>query len=526
MTQDCWENFGKTFTDSKENLFVKLLRRGNKSVFNKIVSITCKLLLLYVFVFTSASLQVDGSDLSSPKTTDDVGEEAIPEDNFGDDEVDSCRDDTSGIWPIIWELSGQGVYRAIHPIFMSPDDVYVLAFDLSKGLFDKPRGNNNDSGSVTDPNGEDSNLDHIMRWMDMVHSLKYVANGETLPPVILVGTHSDCVEDPDSIMEGLLDRFCKNTLLGDHVAGHVVLNNTRSGKAPDQEDTQIVNLRRQILEMASKMPHTKKEIPLRWLYIESKIQEKAKNGVQYIFKKNFTKEIVEKCCKLQDVNDIEQILHFLHDRGSIIYHEDASDQDGLVILDPQWLVNSLCEIITSLPNGEEKISNRNHRKQLLEDGILAQQLLVHSCTERGLDEIKKPLVSLMKKFNLLFPCASKEKQPMYLVPCMLKTKPGEYEATPSTNGSSTSLPVYLTFKTEFVSKGLFSRLVTLIGAWAATKSLCKQPQIYANEARFILDGKNFLGLLCFKSVIKLQVWSEDNTDPLCDDPGFCSEIYW
>ena len=498
-----------------------MLRRGNKSVFSKIVSTTCKLLLLFVFVFTSVSLQVDGNNLPSPKTTDEVGGEAIPEDYFGDDEVDSCRDDTSGIWPIIWELSGKGVYRAIHPIFMSPDAVYVLVFDLSKGLFDKPRGNSNDSGSVTD-----STLDHIMRWMDMVHSLKYVTNGETLPPVILVGTHADCVEDPDSIMQGLLDRFCKNTLLCNHVVGHVVLDNTGSGKAPDQEDTQIVDLRRQILEMASKLPHTKKEIPLRWLYIESKIQEKSKDGVQYIFKQNFTKEIVEKDCKHQDVNDIEQILHFLHDRGSIIYHEGATNQDGLVILDPQWLVNSLCKIITSLPNGEKKITNRNHRQQLLEEGILAEQLLVHACTERGLDEIKKPLVSLMKKFNLLFPCASNEKQPMYLVPCMLKTKPGEYEVTPSTNGSSTSLPVYLTFKTDFVRTGLFSRLVTLIGVWAATKSSCKQPQIYANEARFILDGKNFLGLLCFNSVIKLQVWSEDNIDPLCDDPGFYSEIYW
>ena len=382
------------------------------------------------------STQVDGIILPS-QTTDEVDEEAIPEDivslvedNLGDDEVDSSGDDSNRIWPIIWELSGQGVYRAIHPIFMSPDAVYVLAFDLSKDLFDKPRRNSGDNGSVTDPNSEDSNLDHIMRWIDMVHSLKRSADGETLPPVILVGTHADCVkEDPESIMERLLDRFCENPMLGDHVAGHVVLDNTRSGKALDQEDPQIVNLRRQILKMASKMPHTEKEIPLKWLYIESKIEEKAQSGEKYISKRFLTEEISQNVCQIQDVNDVEQILHFLHDRGSIIYHEDANNQDGLVILDPQWFINSLCKIITLLPNGEGKIAIRNHRKQLREKGILTQELLDHSCRELGLDEIEQPLVSLMKKFNLLFPCPVKENHPMYLVPCMLKTKTEEKKSS-------------------------------------------------------------------------------------------------
>ena len=36
------------------------------------------------------------------------------------------------IWPVIWDFAGQDIYHAIHPIFMSPDDIYLLAFDLTK----------------------------------------------------------------------------------------------------------------------------------------------------------------------------------------------------------------------------------------------------------------------------------------------------------------------------------------------------------------------------------------------------------
>lgn len=453
---------------------------------------------------------------------DDIS--SLVEENFGDDEVDNCKDnDSDGIWPVIWDFAGQAVYRAIHPIFMCPEAVYVLAFDLSKNLFDKAGGNTGNNPSVPNPDSEDSNLDHIMRWMDMVHSLKHSAESETLPPVILVGTHADSVkEDPDRIMDCLLDRFCKNRLLGEHIAGSVAVDNTRAGKTLGQEDPGIVRLRRQILEVANKLPHTKKEVPLQWLYIESKIQHEAQCGVKYIPKLSFKGEIVEKFCKIQ-VDDVEAILNFLHDRGTIIYHENANDSNGLVVLDPQWLVNVLCKIITVVPSREEKINIRSHRKKLKEKGILAKELLDHACREQGLEQVEQSLLFLMEKFNLLFRCPSIDNEEIYLVPCMLTARPGK-EIIPTAVDTSSS-PMYVTFKTEYVPIGLFSRLVVLFGVWASTKSSCEQQQIFANAARFVLDGKNFLGLVCFKSVIKLLVWSQDKLDPFCNDSGFHSEVY-
>lgn len=438
-----------------------------------------------------------------------------------EDEVDGARSNSPEIELVVWELSGQGAYRAIHPMFMTPDAVYVLVFDLSKGLFDQATAKDNENGSATNSENEDSNLDCIMRWMDILNSMRYSAADEILPPVLLVGTHADCVNgNPRSIMDALLDRFRKIEL-GDQIKGNVVLDNTLN--VPGQEDPQVAKLRRRILDEANKLPHAMKKIPRKWFDIERKIQKEAKRGIKYYTTKEvFTKKV----CQTQDLNEIDQILLFLCDRRSIIYHENASKEDGLVVLDPQWLVGRLCKLLSLPPEEEDKIEFRNLRKELRETGILHQKLLHRTCTEWEVKDIEEALVSLMKHYNLLFHCPRKEKNPIYLVPCMIKRATGENEVIPSKNGSSTSPPIYLIFGTKFVPIGLFSRLAMLIGAWAAKKSSFEQLQINADTACFILDGVNFLELKCFKSVIQVQVWSEDSTDPQYSDPGLYSEIYW
>ncbi|KAJ7369730.1 hypothetical protein OS493_036761 [Desmophyllum pertusum] len=43
-------------------------------------------------------------------------------------------DNDDGIWPVIWDFAGQAIFRAIHPIFVSREAIYVLVIDLTKEL--------------------------------------------------------------------------------------------------------------------------------------------------------------------------------------------------------------------------------------------------------------------------------------------------------------------------------------------------------------------------------------------------------
>lgn len=470
-----------------------------------------------------------------------------------------------GVWPVIWDLAGQAVYRAIHPIFMSPEAVYVLVFDLTKDLSTtsqcKVKGEGCEEVEIAAPDSSDTNLDHIMRWMDLVHSLRHSENGETLPPVVLVGTHADCVGDNRMIaLKKFLSRNAR--VFSKRIAQTLTVDNTRGGQLPSQEDRQIVRLRKEILTLADTMPHTKIEVPLKWLEVENKVYDLSKQGEKYTTRQKFKLEIfdhedcvVDAYCnnvdddvcvdhddsiydddyvdsdvddeegmmeEKEDEDDVEHLLNFLHDRGTIVYHDRANNPDGLVVLDPQWLIDVLCKIITVKEQDEESLQILSLRQDLLDKGVLHGQLLDHVCTNLKLDPIKDSLLFIMKKFNLLCECKNKEGKSVHLVPCMLTTKPADDLMGPVFQGSA---PVFITFDTNYVPAGLFSRLLVLFGEWAASRTSCEQQQFFANAARFFVGKVTCLGFVCCKTVIKIHVWTMDNSNPVEVEPELCSEVY-
>lgn len=511
----------------------------------------------------------------------------------------------NGVWPVIWDLAGQAVYRAIHPIFMSPEAVYVLVFDLTKNLCApaqcKVKSEGQEEVEIAAPDSGDTNLDHIMRWLDLVHSLRNSERSEKLPPVLIVGSHSDCA---DSKRMDILKKFLSRNarVFSEHIVQTLTVDNTRAGQPLSEEDLQIVKLREEILSVADTLPHTKIEVPLKWLEVENRVFDLSKRGEKYMTRRRFKTEVAylegngscfsdgvhssdNSVCHVDDSNyctddeddndddnddegdnddddvddgcddeddpenndnesnflsddadadeewdiegevdeddDFEHLLHFLHDRGTIVYHNRVSNPDGLVVLDPQWLIDVLCKIITVKQQGKENLYILSLRQDLQEKGILHSQLLDHACKNLDLFDIKDSLLFIMKRFNLLFECKDKLKNPIYLVPCMLTTKPVEDLMGPILEGYA---PVYITFNTNYVPAGLFSRLLVLFGEWAASKTSCEQQQLFANGARFFVGNITCLGFASSKSVIKMHIWAMDNSNPIESEPEVSSEV--
>ena len=192
----------------------------------------------------NSSLLVSGDeDLGNQKKPFSVPDEIaiILEEHLAKNEDDT----NEKIWPTIWDFAGQDIYRAIHPIFMSSDDIYLLVFDLTKRLSEKAECRVNVGHkelTATARDGEDTNLDHLLRWMDLIHSLKKdsQSDGLSYPPVILVGTHADCVDDPRKQINSLAEGKCSDVFDEDtylpHIADYLPIDNTKSGKSTDQEE--------------------------------------------------------------------------------------------------------------------------------------------------------------------------------------------------------------------------------------------------------------------------------------------------
>ena len=451
----------------------------------------------------------------------------LVEEKLKTNEVD--QDDK--IWPVIWDFAGQDIYRAIHPIFMSSEDIYLLVCDLSKNLTDLAECRVNldhKEYTVRARDSDDTNLDHILRWMDLIHSLKKCYQHEDSaseflhPPVIVVGTHADRV-DPSKELESL-ETKCSRVLkvFAEHIVKCLTVDNTKAGKSRDQE--KIITLRKEVLDLADKIPHTKREIPLQWHRVEKEISKPVWQEKKYLQRRSFREDVVSLYCKFDYEGDFDELLHFLHARGTIIYHEHTGDKDGLVVLDPQWLINILCEIIKVKSHDGEAMSLLQDRMHLQEKGILRRRLLDHACRNQNLDPIKDSLISLMEKFNLI--ChwqAKKTEDSLILVPCMLTTKGEEGNAVEEMT-SNCPAPVYLTFdKTNYVPAGLFCRLVVLFGKWLSAPQCEHEYRLYANEARFALDKKgHWLLLVCYKTVIKLHI--SGPVDALLSN--HCKKVLW
>ena len=382
---------------------------------------------------------------------------------------------------------------------------------------------------IQSPDSNDTNLDHIMRWMDLVHSYKHVDNSEILPPVILVGTHADLlVGDPSVKMkcvEDVKEKICDSTRdFSEHIGKTFAVNNTLAGKELDEEDPQIVSLREEILKVGDVMPHTKMEVPLRWLQVEDKVYDIVSKGTNYITRQDFKENICDEICQFEIESDFEVLLNFLHDRGTVVYHGCANDPGSLVVLNPKWLVDVLCQIITVEKQNEEKTHIRNLRKDLGKRGILHPGLLDDACERLKLADIKKALLAIMKKFNLLCEYTCKGGYSIYLVPCMLTSKADEELL--STFGNQDPAPAYITFNTQYVPGGLFSRLVVLFVEFAERRIACDQPKLCANFARFFIGDFTGLDFVCYKRVIKVRVWDHDNANlnPVEKEPDVCSEV--
>ena len=466
----------------------------------------------------NSSLLVSEDDLEYQKKSFGVPDEIaiILEEHLEKNEGDT----NEKIWPTIWDFAGQDIYRAIHPIFMSSDDIYLLVFDLTKRLSEKAECRVNVGHkelTATARDGEDTNLDHLLRWMDLIHSLKKdsQSDGLSYPPVILVGTHADCVDDPRQAIESVVEEKCSGvfdeyTYLP-HIADYLPIDNTKSGKSTDQEE--ITGLRKKILELADKMPHTKRKIPLQWHRVEKEICQPVWQEEKYLLLESFREKIVSRYCTFEDEGDFDELLYFLHSRGTIVYHEYEHDKKkgGLIVLNPQWLINVLCEIIKVKPDDNELLWIRKDREKLAKEGVLRERLIDHTCSKENVGLIKDSLISLMDKFNLI--CKWPEKaeetkkgESQILVPCMLTTfYEGEEE-------KENAAPIYLTFQTKYVPYGLFCRLVVLFGKTSQFKNMHKLE--YANEAKIALDNENHvLQLLCYKTVIKLQIFADHGSNP-------------
>ena len=174
----------------------------------------------------------------------------------------------------LWDFAGQNLYYASYPVFLSSRAVYMLVYNLSKGLNDaaKPsfRHGNFDT-PLKNPNNE-TNLENLLSWLVSVSTMsprKPVVDEKessknkdlryTCPPVFIIGTHADKPVEYIDRME----RQIQDELSGNGYACHVIrpiysVDNTQGSSGEGIRD-----LQKRMIEVLKEQPYIGEKVPVR-----------------------------------------------------------------------------------------------------------------------------------------------------------------------------------------------------------------------------------------------------------------------
>ena len=199
-----------------------------------------------------------------------------------------------------WDFGGQQIYHATHQFFLSERSLYLVVWNARFGW-------------------EQGKLDY---WLDNIKARVPES------PVLIVATHSD--ERMAAIpFEDLQGKYPQ-------VKGQHSVSN-RSGEG-------IKELTKSVRETAAGLPLMGGLWPSNWLRASQALRKHREKGVQSVS----PSELVNVFRRHKVTGkDADVLSTWLHELGEILYFRDNPDLDDVVILDPQWVTESMSQVLES-----------------------------------------------------------------------------------------------------------------------------------------------------------------------------------
>ena len=455
--------------------------------------------------------------LSPQKTLKDI--ESLLPDLLAADQVEGEYD----IYSLLWDFAGESVYYETHILFLTSRAIFLLTYDLSRDPHEKalPVKKQGLFKVIEDRIGTKTNLDYLDYWMTSVSSLSSQGKHhevhpssaskvlpKTLPPVFLVCTHADQPYDGKDPRDLALEVYgeLQEKSYSTHLCGKFEVDNTKSGQNP--ECPGVSSLRECIRAVAQELPQMKEFIPIKWLKFEKMLQVFLNNGHKWISIER-AKQIAHDFCHIHGDVAFKIAIDFLHDQRILIHFDNTDDLNKLVVLDLQWLVDIMKEVITIKRYDDGEREFKFLWRKLQEQGILEEKLLQHVWEPLiGEDASFESLIAIMEKFSLLcsWPASDDLSSGTFLVPSMLKSHPPEHVSKLIVSARLPSL--FIKFESGQVPSRLFPRLVTQFLLWGKDEFWSSvNPQLYQNFARLFTaeDDNCSVALFCHSSSIEVVV---------------------
>jgi GTPase SAR1 family protein len=435
-----------------------------------------------------------------------------------------------------WDFAGQEDYYTVHQLFITSRAIYLIVFNMNQANI-----------SIKQNNSEW--LESLHFWINslLAHLKSPSTNENLLPSIFIAGTHYDLVaKDRDcdikhlncQISESIRDLFkSKNTSYS--AALNMIMKNQGEDlyffpvdNVLGSKDDKIRYLKKNIddlVQQQRKDGFLSEEIPIKWFQFQQELislrnesEHNTNNRVLSATQNScvdyaFVERLAKKHHNI-DGDELDIVLQFFHDIGSIVYYNDtklhsndnnnntkqepSATYQNLIVIDPKWLVGLIRQVLRRgmLPHDQRLGNLTNVEEETLNEGTVTKKTLEKIWRSFNVDV--DFVIHLMNKFSIL--CTYDDKE--FFIPCLRKQILADWD-----HNNRTNLTCFFTFRT-YLPKALFHFVV------AQCLSLEKdggfEPEVTGNSCVCLINNqRTFLQLLLPQRQLKVIVEPNEGEIP-------------
>lgn len=380
----------------------------------------------------------------------------------------------------IWDFGGQEVFYTLHHLFLTEYSVYLLMFDMRKILTKNERVRANA-------------LKYISFWVNSVFLHAPDA------PLLLAGTFGDLITEKEQ-HEAVHMALCEQ--LGEQLISKVVHPGKSSSHGfaffpiDNKERKGIDPLRTKIESVVRKQDYVNVLVSVKWIQSLDLLISQQESWLSLATVRETVKDFLPPSWP-----EFEEMLKLFHELGIILHFTATAALSEVVILDPQWLIDSFSKVIFDADihtvqgiQELEKMNLVNEAIILSREGIVTRDLLEFLWEKESVEF----LLDLMRRLLLIGNWNFKDSDEQYLIPSMVASPLPKRISLEEGEG------VRSEFVFEYLPNGVFERVVCMFVDYSSTKEASVKPRLYKGYC-IVFFGKVELRLELAEQKIILYV---------------------
>ncbi|XP_060080722.1 uncharacterized protein LOC132560082 [Ylistrum balloti] len=395
----------------------------------------------------------------------------------------------------VFDFGGEMMFSTFQHIFLNTNAVILLCFSLHN-CFEN-----------------DAILERVYFWLKFLSTFSD-GNCRYQPPVLLVGTHLDMVEESQrtTIRKEVRRKIKSDPKIARafdrHVVEFVVIDSTQNVRSAYDG---LWNL---VLEAAVHQSQWGQLLPASWITLERDLMLLKGQGVKVVTLDEVKTRAKNLVVPL-DERDVLAMLEYLHVIRSILSFQ-LENPDSRLILDPQWLIKAFRMIVTTVKFRQEGldidlITKYEKTRRLTLPFVDA--VWTHGSVD-GFMEFRDTILFYLDRLELIVKPLPKEGEASvdyYIVPCLLdEPNPDQIRPLLEQKGTIKSPTLCFEFLGRFIPPAVYNKiLASCIHRFEVLRMPNQDDKLYLQQglACFAISGRWNMVLHCRDSQMKITLFS-------------------